>query len=568
MRRQTVYMKIKNRLSFVVGFMGFLGLIIISYAFYLQIVLGPRYAKKAKKMHEERIELLPKRGGIFDRFLRPLIVEERRRSVYILPQYLKKIPRAVKILNKYGLGTEGEIAKKIRSHKKFFWLKRKINMKTAERLEKDIKKSYLSNAIGFVDEAKRHYPYADTLASVLGFVGSEHKGMYGIEYEYDKLLKGKSGWALYLKNPLGVGYPFPAYPEELPENGKNVFLTIDMDIQKIIYEELSKGVLEWKAKIGYVVVLNPRSGEILGIVDYPDFDPEHFKRYNEERYKLGAISNEFEPGSVFKPLIGASVLEERLAQLTETIPTGPVFIIGKRRIKDVHATDRLSFADVFIHSSNIGAARLALRLGAKNFHNYAVLCGLGSITGISLPGEANGKLMSEGKLTELTLANNGFGQGIALTALQLAQMYTVFANNGVLLRPFIVRGTGVNGIDKERKSFSRRVFSEHVAKVMSEILMDVVEKGTAKGARIKGVEICGKTGTAQKPIRNIGYSSAHLVDSFVGYFPKDSAEILIVVVIEEPNPPAYASQVSVPVFKRIAERILLLPYYRRLKNDL
>ncbi len=539
----------------------------LGYAFYLQVVLGKKYVKKAMLQHRVKIELLPERGKIFDRKGNPLVVDERAASIYILPQYIKNPYKACSLLAVHGFGTKESILKRILKHKKFFWFKRKVDYVKAVELKKDLKKNLLSNAIGVVDEKRRIYPWEEITASLVGFVGSEHKGLSGIEFMFDTLLAGKKGWALLQKDPFGREYPYPSYPVKPAEDGKDIVLTIDLDIQRIVYEELKKAVKEWNAKKACCVVMNPKTGEILAMVDYPDFKPSKFYRYAKDSWKLSCVTDEFEPGSVLKPLVGAICIEENLAVVDEYIPTGRYLIVQKRKIHDVHPKNGFSFIDVFVKSSNIGVAKLALRAGAERFYKYAKLVGIGSLTGIAVPGEAKGYISPPNKITPLRLTNNAFGQGISLTLLQLVKLYSVFANDGRIVEPWLVKEIKTRDgkvLFKGKPSPLKRVFSRRTAEIMKEILYQVVERGTGKNAKIEGVEICGKTGTAQKPIPGEGYSDSKIITSFVGFFPKENPEVIIGISIDEPTPPSYAGTVAAPVFKRMAERLINLPFYHEL----
>lgn len=553
------------RIKIIKGFLLLILLVTIGYAFYLQVLNGEKYVKKAVIQHQVKIELLPERGKIFDRKNTPLVVDEKAASVYILPQYLEDPGKACALLSEYGLGTKESILRKILRNKRFFWLKRKMDYALGMRLKEELRKNLLSNAIGVVEEKRRIYPWGEITASLIGFVGREHHGLSGVEFVFDTLLSGKKGWALLQKDPFGREYPYPSYPIKEPEDGVNITLTIDLDVQKIVYEELKKSVKEWNAKRGSVIVMDAKTGEILAAVDYPDFLPQRFLKYPKNMWKLAGITDEFEPGSVFKPLTGIICLEEGLAVVEEYIPTGRVFVIQKRKIHDVHPKNGMSFVDVFVKSSNIGVAKLALRVGRDRFYKYAKLVGIGSPTGIAVPGEAKGYISPPEEMTPLRLTNNAFGQGISLTLLQLIKVYSVFANEGRIVEPWLVKKiVSRNGklIFKGSPYPKKRIFSKKAANIMKEILYQVVERGTGKEAKIEGIDICGKTGTAQKPIPGEGYSDSKVITTFVGFFPKDSPSVIIGIMIDEPNPPGYAGTIAAPLFRRIAERMINLPLLR------
>ena len=544
-----------------------LALGVLGYAFYLQVIRGPRYAERARAQHEEHIELLPRRGKIYDREGRPLVTDEKAASVFVLPQYVEDIPKAVSILSKHKLGTPTRLDRYLRTRKKFSWLIRKFSYEKACALKAELEQAFLANAINIQEEAKRIYPWDEITGSVVGFVGAEHKGLAGTEYALDSVLAGEPGWAIYQKDALGRDHPSPAYPVQKPKNGCNVTLTIDLDIQAIAYEELKAACEKFEAKRGYCVVMNPQTGEVLAIVDYPDFAPARYNRYPRETWKVGAVADEFEPGSVYKPVVAAICLEDSLALRDEWIPTGGGIVVQGRKITDIHGKAGFSFEDVFVKSSNIGAAKLALRCGVQRFYEVSRLLGVGAPTGIELPGEASGKIDRPRQMTELRLTNNAFGQGLSITTLQLAALYATFASGGVYNAPHIIKSIDRDGkfIFKGRTTELRRVLSERTAGELCEILQNVIEKGTGKAARIKGIKVCGKTGTAQKPVPGQGYSASLSVVSFVGFLPSEDATLLTAVVIDEPSLGRFAGEIAAPAFQRIMERILRLPAYRDIR---
>ncbi len=556
-----------GRIKFTAIVLGLLALVVLGYAFYLQVIRGPKYAERARAQHEEHIELLAKRGKIYDRNGIPLVTDEKAASVYVLPQYVKDMPKAAEILSRYKLGSQAMIERQIRAKQRFFWLARKFNYEKALQLKEELEKNSLANAINIEEEAKRIYPWDEVTGSLVGFVGNEHKGLAGIEFAFDSLLAGKPGWAIYLRDALGRDHPSPAYPVDQPENGASITLTIDLDIQTIAYEELAAACDGFSAKRGYCVVMDPQTGELLAIVDYPDFAPARYTQYPRETWKLGVISDEFEPGSVYKPVIAGICLEDNLAVRDEWIPTGSGLMVQNRTITDVHGTSGYTFDDVFVKSSNIGAAKLSLRCGSRRFYEISRLLSVGIPTGIDIPGEAKGHIDSPRDMTELRLTNNAFGQGLSLTTLQLGSIYATFASGGVYHAPRTIERIERDGriIYRGQNKALRRVFSQETALEVCDLLWQAVERGTGTQARIPGVEVCGKTGTAEKPIPGAGYSSSASIVSFVGFLPRENARILIAVVIDEPGKGRFAGEIAAPCFQKIANRVINLPRYQDIR---
>ncbi|NLI99324.1 penicillin-binding protein 2 [bacterium] len=556
-----------GRVKFTAGVLCFLALGVLGYAFYMQIILGPKFAERARAQHEEHIELLPQRGKIFDRNGVPLVTDEKAASVYALPQYVADIPKAAKILSKYGIGSSTIIERNLRTRKSFFWLARKCDFEKSCKLKAELESEGLLNAINIEEEARRIYPWGEATGSIVGFVGGEHKGLAGIEFAMDSVLAGELGWATYQRDALGREHPTTAYPLKESVNGADVTLTIDLDIQSIAYEELKSACDSFKARRGYCVVMDPRNGEILAMVDYPDFSAQRFASYPKELWNVGVVTDEFEPGSVYKPVVAAICIEDGLAKRSEYIPTGDGVIVQGRKISDIHGRAGFTFDEVFFLSSNIGTAKLALRCGTTRFYEVSRLLGVGIPTGIGLPGEASGKLDPASKMTELRLTNNAFGQGLSLTTLQLAAIYSTFASGGVFHAPRLIKKIEQDEriVFQSKDNVLRRVFSKETTEQIAEILEKVVDEGTGTSARIKGIEICGKTGTAEKSVPGVGYSATLSTASFAGFLPRKEPKLLAVVVIDEPALGRFAGEIAAPCFKNIMERTLRLPKYQDIR---
>jgi cell division protein FtsI/penicillin-binding protein 2 len=535
---------------------------LLTYIFLVQVVFGRKYTRWAKTQHEAKIELLTERGLIYDQQSRPLVINSSCSSIYILPQYLTSKEKAAEILARHHLGGYSQILGEIRKNKRFFWFAKKLDYALGQSVEEDLKKAGLWNAVVVVEDTKRTYPWGELLGSVLGFLGDEQKGMAGIEYQLNDVLAGEPGWAIYQKDPLGNDYRYPSYPVVNPKPGATVYLTLDLDLQQIVFEGLKAVVDSVQAKKGMVVVLSP-TGAVLALADYPDFDPNYYQRYAKEDWKCAAVSNEFEPGSSFKHIIAATCLESNPADTADTIDTRPGSLrIGGYTISDVHSYGRLSFSGVFEQSSNVGVSRLSFTVSPKSFYETARRLGFGSPTGIELPAEGSGLLDKPNNLNRLRLANNSFGQGVRCTAIQLAASYLAIANNGLYRKPFLVDKItdGTKIIYQTNSRPIRKALHDTTCFILKEILARAVAKGTGKNANLEAVPVCGKTGTAQKPIAG-GYSSEKLNLSFVGFFPKDNPLLLIAIVIDEPAKPYYASEVACPLFKKIGEASLRLPQY-------
>ncbi len=541
------------------------------YVFYLQIISGEKYSKLARVLHEVKAELLAPRGQIYDRDGFCIAANRSCFSVSVLPQYLENKKAAADVLAECGMKDYRSTLREINQRKIFFWYLKQIDYHIGKKLIKKLKESGLNGAISVVEDKDRYYPFRDMMASVLGFVGTikpgTKKGWAGIEFEFDSLLSGKPGSTIFGRDGLGNIYPHPAYPIENAIPGCDIFLTLDLDIQQIVYEELKSCIEKHQAIIGSVLVMDVQTGEILAMVDYPDFDPNHYQKYNSKRWTSNAVVNEFEPGSSFKLTILATALNsqkrEYLWKKKYDVSKGYIVISGKK-IKDSHKAKIINFKEIFIHSSNIGVCLLSQELEAKDFYLTARKLGFTDLTGVELPGEANGYLDKPRKLRKpLRFANNAFGQGLRVNFLQLANSYSAVANNGVLLKPYIVKKI-VNScneiIYQGEKTVIRQALDKTTVESIKEILSRVVTDGSGVKAKLDNYEVCGKTGTAQK-LENGKYSSEKSLMTFIGFFPKNKPKYLIGVLVDEPKrtqETRFAGDVTCPLFKNIATRLVRL----------
>jgi cell division protein FtsI/penicillin-binding protein 2 len=547
----------------IAGLVAWAGL--LARAFIIQVLRNEEYAVRARAQHESEVELPASRGRIFDRHHQVLALNESGWSVYILPQHLKSQERgeAAQVLSSFGLGGGDEILRRINREGGFFWFARKIDYELGLKLTAALKEKGLWHGVVVVEDAQRVYPWGEVAASLLGFVGEDGGGLSGIEYQFDGRLRGEPGRAVFQKDPTGTSHPYPSYPYISARPGQDLELTVDIGIQELAYNHLKRMVDSSNARQGMVIVLSVSTAEVLALVEYPDFDPQSHARYPEERYKIASISDEFEPGSSFKHVIAACCLERSLVAPQEVFDLrGGYTTVSGHRIRDVRDYGRLDFEGIFVHSSNVGVVKLARRVEPKAFYEACRRLGFGAPTGIELPGEARGYLDPPDKITPLRLANMAFGQGLRVTGLQLAASYLSIANDGVYLKPYIIQRIIDDGkvIYEARAHQVRRAVPDSVAHMLKSILARVVSEGTGKAAAIPGFEVCGKTGTGQKPGPD-GYSSDRVTNSFIGFLPADEPQYLICLVLDEPNPPRYAAELACPLFKEIAEAILTVREY-------
>ncbi|MEO0285451.1 MAG: penicillin-binding protein 2 [candidate division WOR-3 bacterium] len=394
----------------------------------------------------------------------------------------------------------------------------------------------------------RFYPYGEILAPILGCIGEDEKPLGGLEYVLDKYIRGKPGKITYFRDALGNLIKLGDESDEDPERGKNFVTTINLPLQEFCYLALKKRISDVNASRGFVIVTDPQTGEILAMASYPSQDPNL-----KIPSKNIPVEDPYEPGSTFKLITYASALEHNLVTLAETISTdNGKFKIGNFVITDEHPEEKMSILDAFVFSSNIAAAKIALQLGPERLYKTASKFGFGVPTGILLPGESAPPLKKPSKWSNLLTANFGYGYGVMVNGVQMAMAYGAIANGGYLLMPRIIKSS--------KKTIVRKVLDKELCDTLKEMLYQVVEKGTGKKAKIQGIQICGKTGTAKTLDPKSGkYTSDAMVSSFIGFFPKDSPKYLIYIVIFEPKGPLYArfgGEVAAPLFREIAEFII------------
>ncbi len=542
----------KFKSSFLFFVLVFLFVVLLIRLFYLQLSPSP-LPFKDKQQYEFALCLKPQRGIIYDRKERKLAVSLTANSVYSFPKEIKDKNKTAAVLASILHLDKKTLLKKF-SRKSFVWIKRKIS--SAE--EKAIRDKFLKG-IYFLPEEKRFYPQGELAAHIIGFCGIDNEGLEGIELFYDDYLRGREGWRFSEKDAHHS--EIAAFEKQnIPLiNGYNLLLTVDTVIQYIVEKELKKTVEECKPLAATVVVLDPQNGELLALANYPTYNPNFFSSFSTSSRRNQAVTDFFEPGSVFKIIAASAALEEKVAKLKD------IFYCEKGRycfrghiLHDYHAYGKLNFSQVIEKSSNIGISKIAQILGRERFYKYILKFGFASPTGVDLPGETQGLIMSPRNWQDISMLNIPMGQGIGVSSLQLGQAISVIASGGMLFQPHVVKEIR----DKKGetiRSFSnspRRIISKQTAQKMTEILQRVVEKGTAKNAKIKGYKIAGKTGTAQKVNPRGGYYKDKFIASFIGFLPADKPLLSIVVVIDHPQGKYFGGTVAAPLFQRIGKQVM------------
>ena len=523
--------------------------------FYLQVLSFDRFSGLASEQHNKVLKVEPRRGTISDRYMESLAINLDVPSIYCEPRNMRGKARTAEALSKILCMDRESLLEKFNRDKGFLWVRRKCSGKEAKRIkELDLAGIY------FMDESERNYSNDNLAAHVIGFVGIDNEGLEGLELLFDEKLKGRPGWKHLVRDAKKRTVLFNEKESIPPQNGYNLVLTIDSVMQYIVEEELRKMAKKFHASGASAIVMDPFSGKVLAMANYPDYDLNAFSGTPREFMKNDAISSVFEPGSVFKVVTASAALDEGEVDFeTRIYCENGEYRTGGRILHDYHGYGELSFLDVIARSSNIGTVKVAQKLGEKKVYEYIRRFGFGEKTGIDLPGEISGISRPPSVWSRSDITTIPIGQGIAVTPLQMACAINVIANGGYLMKPYVVdRITTAEG--ETHKQFKpvakRRVLSEYTCEKMKDALRRVVTDGTGRRARSRLYDACGKTGTAQMVNPAGGYYPDKYNATFIGFAPMELPAISVVVTARDPHPVHFGGSVAGPTFKRITERVL------------
>jgi cell division protein FtsI (penicillin-binding protein 3) len=523
---------------------------------YVQAVRSEAYAAEARKQRVRNITLPARRGAIYDRYGGQLAVSIPSRTVYANPKLIAD-PAAIArtlapLLQRNAVPVEADLRKST----SFVYLARRIGLVTAKKIE-ELKLP----GIGVVDEPRRLYPNENLASAVVGFIGTDQKGLAGIEFGYDKLLGGRPGWRVLEQDPRGRRIPQGVFTEQPPVPGSDVMLTIDPDLQLSTEAALQRAVEKTRANGGMAVALDPRTGEIFAMANNPTFDPNVIENLDQQVIKNRAVTDAYEPGSVSKIITASAALAEGAIKPDEQmwVPYS-IQIADRTFIEEKHGARSLDLRGILAQSSNLGTIRLAQELGADKLDEYFKLFGYGKPTGLGFPGESAGMLPSAGRWAT-SLPTMAIGQGLSVTPLQIAQAFATIANDGVVVEPRLVSGWVDPQGDIHRTPGARRhrVIPKQVASTVRDMLGTVVAEGTGTLAQIPGYAVAGKTGTARRLKEGVGYSG-HIA-SFVGMFPASAPRLVIAIILDNAVP-IEGGLAAAPAFAEIgkeAVRILRIP---------
>jgi cell division protein FtsI (penicillin-binding protein 3) len=515
------------------------------------VIRHDKYVARANEQHNRTVEMPGDRGELVDRNGRALAYSVEAESIYAVPTEVGEPAQAAAalcgVLDDCSAAERRAIADRIRQRRYFAWVKRKSTPDEARRVA-----ALKLSGVGFTKESRRFYPNKNLAAHVLGYVGVDNQGLNGIEAAYDSLIKGRSGAVLIQTDARRQTF---SRIERPPQSGSTLELTLDLNLQHLLERELRAGVRENRAAGGTAIVMDPRTGEILALANWPTFNPNMYRESVERARRNSGVQDLYEPGSTFKLVTGSAALEEKEVRPDEPIDVSTGLIrFGNRVIHDDHRYGILSFEDVIVKSSNVGAIKVGMRLGAERLGAYVSRFGFGQRSSPDFPAENAGIIWDPAKLTPSALASVSMGYQVAVTPLQMAAALSSIANRGELIQPRLVRAVITDGRRTPvPHKVMRRTVSAGTAAVLTEIMEQVVERGTARSAQIEGFTVAGKTGTAQKVVDG-RYSNSEYYASFVGFVPSRNPVFAIVVVIDSPhgNNSYYGGTVAAPVFQRIA----------------
>ena len=554
--------KSKKRILVVFAAISLAFLMVLGAVLKLQLFPNPKTVDMAKQYMDVK-DIPPKRGDVLDRNGNPIAITVEYDRLSVDPASVKDKEKLIQILSKeLGMSVD-ELKPKIYPddpNKRYVKIKNILSRQESRSLKSLITRPKDYGLI-FEPVPKRFYPNKSLASHVIGFVDAAANGADGVEKYYDEYLKTAGSRIRFQKDNKGNPIYSAAKPEFLSKSNDNiVYLTIDNDMQYQIERELKLTVNKYHATSGTVIVMDPYTGEIISLANYPDYDPNDLKEASGLAMRNRAVSDVFEPGSTFKIATAAMALKFGVTDLKEKFwDENGSFTIAGKTVHEAKGHDYgwLTISDIIAKSSNVGSAKLGLKIGYSNFIKGIDDFGFGQKTGVDLPGEVSGIINRNGGLVDLS--RMAFGQGISVTAMQMIRLYSVIANGGYDVTPHIVKkivskdGGEILASSNDLKGDS--LMSTDLSRTLGNMLRSVVEEGTATGTDISGFDVGGKTGTAQKPVRG-GYSSDKYVASFLGFFPVAKPKYSILVLIDEPKGSYFAAVVAVPLFRNVANVLI------------
>jgi cell division protein FtsI (penicillin-binding protein 3) len=560
--------KSNTRLYYLAGFLALWFVVICLRLVWLQVISYGDYAQRAARQQQRSIDVSAVRGNIYDRSGNELAMTVSVDSIYAVPSEIQDLHTAAVALGHALHSDSEEIENHMRGAHAFAWVARKVDAAASARVH-----ALNLKGVNFQKESKRFYPKGELAAQVLGYVGLDDEGLGGVERQFDSKLSGRPGRMLISMDAKRRWF---GRVEKNPDPGENVVLTLDEKIQYIAERELERAMAETHAEAGTIVVQNPRSGEVLALANRPNFNPNTFNVANPRSLKNRAVSDVYEPGSTFKIVTLAAALEEKLTDPDEVVDCemGSIEVNG-HLIHDHKPYGALTVSQILANSSDVGAIKLALRLGEARFDRYIRAFGFGSQTGIELPGETRGLTKPVARWSKISIGAISMGQEIGVSPLQLVSMASTIANDGIFVPPRIIAGTTPPRRTPQVIAYhppaGRRVISNMTAAQMKHMMEGVVLRGTGKRAILDGYSSAGKTGTAQKVDTATGrYSRSRYIASFTGFAPVNNPAVSVLVILDSPAGSHEGGLAAAPAFSRVMQQVLEflnVPHDVELQNE-
>lgn len=551
----------KNRIIFVFTCFCLFFFLVLGKAFKVQLIDASDLIVRANSQFLRQVTVYPKRGNIYDRNGHALALNVQTYSIFTIPKSTNGKNDVYKTLAKIVPELSyNEMMSNIKKRKKFTWIGRKLKLtKTQVERIKELKGIFIEGT------PERTYPNHELLSQVVGFVGLDNSGLSGLEFMFDKELKGTPVTLKYTIDNKGRPIKFESH-QDVTAQAKDIYLTIDKDIQGMAEKYLKEAVIKHDADKGGIGVIDVATGEVLAVANYPTFDPNDVRGSSPDSRKLSFAIEPFEPGSTFKIFTAASAIEHKVTKINSTYYAEQGRMkVGSHWINEAEAHEKfewISVADIIKYSSNVGTTKIAFDLTFPKLKETLKSLNFGNKTGIEVPGESRGIFTEADNVTPLSLSNISFGQGIATTGIQIMSAYAAIANGGEYIKPTLIKRdhnlVTVSELEPENENQltkRKRVFSESTANDMTSALIGAVEKGTGGNAQIPHFQIAGKTATAQRVDKNGGYKG--YVSGFVGYPVNVDKRFVIAVYIDNPKKGGYyGGVVAAPVFRNLAEYML------------
>lgn len=541
----------------VVGLMGRMA--------YLQVVKQSWLAERNTNQVEQPRKLQSPRGTIFDRNGNPLAMSIVTQSLYGDPQMIKKSPEEIAtLIAPYTRISKEEIVKRLQEDTAFVWLDRMMDPEKSKAVQEIIKNNEIEG-LAFQEESRRFYPNGPLLSQVLGFVGTDDEGLDGLEKQYDKTIKGGVTKEMVYVDQNGKAIFDSVLTQFLPDKEKSITLTIDTTVQFIAERALDKAMAETHASGASIIIMDPKTGEILAMANRPTYDPNKFELANETDFKNRAVVDIYEPGSTFKPIIASAALASGKWSVDTVYYDKGYIMLDDRRIQnwDGEGMGNVTLLDIIKNSLNTGMVKIGLTTGKDILQQYVKDFGFGQTTGIELPGESGGILFDDETMSVHDVASMSIGQGIAVTPLQMVRAFGAIANNGQMMAPHIVKS--INNADGTPYQVTEpqkvgQPIPANIAQTIFEMMEKEVSEGGGNKAAVEGYHFAGKTGTAEKLNPLGGYMDGRYIASFIGMGPVEDPRFVALVVIDDPSGVYYGGQIAAPVFKDMMSQ--LVRYYQ------